>query len=218
MFTDIGPATGISQATRLLSGWGLRFLDYDNDGRPDLILANGHPDDLVNQRMKLVHYREPLLLFHNDGNARWTNVTMSAGEPFEKTWPARGLATGDLNNDGFTDVVVGLNGEAPVLLLNTAASRGNWIGLNLVSRRANPSAVGAIVRWSAGGVVRSRLVTGGGSYLSSHDPRVVLGIGGARTVDWVEVQWPKPSSVVYRALNVPVNRYLTLHEGGILPR
>jgi hypothetical protein len=219
MFTDISPATGISQATRLLSGWGLKFLDYDNDGKPDLIIANGHPDDMVNQRMKLVHYREPLLLFHNEGSAKLTNVSGIAGEPFQTAWPARGLAAGDLNNDGFPDVVVGLNGERPLILRNTAASRANWIGLRLASKRANPAAVGAIVRWSFGGVVRSRLVSAGGSYLSGHDPRVLLGLGNARTADWVEVVWPKPSSAVDRAANVPINRYFTFEEGrGIVSR
>jgi hypothetical protein len=213
LFTDVSPTTGIGQATRLLSGWGLRFFDYDNDGRPDLILANGHPDDMVNQRMKLVQYREPLLLFHNDGNGRLANVTAAAGEPFQKSYPARGLAVGDLNNDGFLDAVVGLNGEAPLLLLNTAASRGNWLGLRLAATRSNPAAVGTIIRWSAAGVVRSRLVTGGGSFLSSHDPRIVLGIGQSRTLDWIEVKWPGPSSAVDRAEKVPANRYVTFKEG-----
>ena len=213
LFTDVSSITGIAQATRLLSGWGLRFFDYDNDGWPDLILASGHPDDQVNLRMPRVFYREPLLLFHNDGAWKMTNVTRMAGEAFKKDYPARGLAVGDLNNDGYPDVVISLNGEAPLLLRNTAAAGNHWIGLHLRGRQANPQGIGALVRWSAGGKVRSRLVTSGGSYLSSHDPRLVLGIGNARSADWVEVRWPGPSKKTDRVSSPPVNRYLAFEEG-----
>lgn len=107
----------MAQATRLLSGWGLKFFDYDNDGQVDLLLANGHPDDMVEVYNTSVKYREPLLLFHqHDG--RLENVSATAGLVFQKPLSARGLAVGDYNNDGQIDVLVGVNGGAPVLLKN----------------------------------------------------------------------------------------------------
>jgi hypothetical protein len=212
-FTDLSRSHGIAKPTRLLSGWGLRFLDYDNDGVPDLILANGHPDDLVDQRMKGVTYLEPLLLFHNDGRGKMTHVSESSGDVFRGKYAARGLAVGDLNNDGYLDVVVGLNGGPPLVLYNNAEPGNHWIGLKLTGTTANPAATGALIRWSAGGVVRSRLKTAGGSFLSSHDRREVLGLGEAGQADWIEIQWPKPSARVDRFPNPPVNRYIEVTEG-----
>jgi hypothetical protein len=213
LFSDISHTAGVAKATRLLSGWGLRFFDYDNDGWPDLILANGHPDDKIELRRGSVTFAEPLLLFRNNGAGKLTNVTAMAGEAFQKRFAARGLAVGDLNNDGYPDVVVGVNGGPPLLLINTAGAGNAWVGLRLRGRRANPDAIGAIVRWSCGGKVRSRLVTAGGSYLSSHDPRLVLGLGRSGLPEWVEVRWPAPSRQTLRFRPAAVNRYIDVVEG-----
>jgi enediyne biosynthesis protein E4 len=211
-FTDTAHFHGIGQATRALSGWGLKFFDFDNDGNVDLILANGHPDDMVDSYGGAVKYKEPLLLFHGDG-ARLRNVSAGAGPVFSKAFPARGLAVGDFDNDGKVDVLVANNGEAPVLLRNQSGAGHRWVGLRLQGTRCNRDAVGALLTWSVGGVKRSRLKTGGGSYLSSHDPREVLGLGTATKLDWLEVRWPQPSGAVERLTGVPVDRYVTLVEG-----
>jgi enediyne biosynthesis protein E4 len=211
-FSDVARANEVAQATRLMSGWGLKFLDFDNDGHLELFLANGHPDDQVDQYAGQVRYREPLLLFKGDGT-RMRNISAEAGPVFQKSFPARGLAVGDYDNDGRLDVLVGNNGEAPVLLKNNAGAGNHWVGLRLQGQACNRDAVGALVSWSVGGVRRSRLKTAGGSYLSSHDPREVLGLGAATKLDWLEIRWPLPSGRVERFTEVPLDRYLTVVEG-----
>jgi hypothetical protein len=211
-FSDVANTHGIGQATRTLSGWGLKFFDYDNDGNVDLFLANGHPDDMVDSYGGAVRYREPLLLFHGDGT-RLRNVSAVAGPVFTKAFAARGLAVGDYDNDGAVDVLIGNNGGPTVLLKNRAAAGRHWVGLHLEGTSCNRDAIGARITWSVGGVVRSRLKTAGGSYLSSHDPREVLGLGTAASLDFLEIQWPAPSTRRERIEKVPIDRYLRVVEG-----
>lgn len=211
-FRDTARTHSVAQATRLLSGWGLKFFDYDNDGEIDLMLANGHPDDMIENYSQQVKYAEPLLLFHQESR-KMKNVSALAGPAFQKSYPARGLAVGDLWNNGRIDVVVANCGEAPLLLKNNAGLANRWLGIRLVGQKCNRDAVGTRLTWSAGGVKRSRLKTGGGSYLSSHDPRMVLGIGQAEKIDWLEIKWAGPSTRVERLTDVPVGRYVTITEG-----
>jgi hypothetical protein len=207
-FTDepgeIGPAT------QFLSGWGLRFFDYDNDGNPDLFLVDGHPDDFIEMRNARVQYREPLLLFHNTGKG-FQNVSAKSGPVFGKKFSGRGMAVGDFDNDGDLDVLVSNNGEPPVLLRNEGGNRNSWLGLQLIATKSNPAAVGAVISWQAGGLKRSRLKTAGGSYLSSHDPREILGLGAATKIEYVEIRWP--SGRVDKLVNLPINRYVRVVEG-----
>jgi hypothetical protein len=210
-FRDISREQGIGQLTRYLSGWGLKFFDYDNDGAVDLILANGHPDDRIETRTAQVKYKEPLVLFHQEAG-KLRNVSADAGPAFSKSYAARGLAAGDFNNDGLIDILIGNNGGRPLLLRNVSNAGNHWLGLKLEGVRCNRDAIGAKIRWSAGGTVRSRLKNGGGSYLSSHDPREVLGVGNAAKIEWVEITWPKPSGRVQRIENPPLNRYLAVRE------
>jgi hypothetical protein len=202
----------IGQATRLLSGWGLRFFDYDNDGDPDLILANGHPDDMVEIQSLKVKYKEPLLMFENV-NGTYKNVSAISGPVFGKDFPARGLSVGDYDNDGDLDVLIINNGDAPVLLRNEGGNQNNWVGLSLVATKSNSMAVGAIITWEAGGVKYRRLKTAGGSYLSSHDPREILGIGKAAKVDSIEIKWP--SGRVDKVTNPPLRKYIKIVEGSV---
>jgi len=200
----------IGMATRLLSGWGLKFFDYDNDGSLDLILANGHPDDMIEVQSLKVKYKEPLLLFQNV-NGKYKNVSSTSGPVFKKDFPARGLAVGDYDNDGDLDVLIINNGAAPLLLRNEGGNCNNWFGLQLVASRSNPGAVGAIITWEAGGVKHRRLKTAGGSYLSSNDPREVFGIGQSTKIDSVEIKWP--SGQVDKLTNLPINKYGKVVEG-----
>ena len=212
-FDDIAAPNGIASASKLMSGWGLKFFDYDNDGNLDLMIANGHPDDLIENIYENVKYREPLLLFHNSGNGL-KNVSAESGPAFAKPMSARGLAIGDFNNDGAVDVLVSTNNEAPVLLRNTIGSQNHWLGLKLVGKKANIDAVGARISYQAGDLKRSRMKVGGGSYLSSHDPRLVLGIGQHVKIDWLEIIWPQPSGLKQRFTDLPIDRYIMVREGG----
>jgi hypothetical protein len=200
----------IAPATHLLSGWGLKFFDFDDDGDADLFLANGHPDDMIESRAPRVKYREPLLLFENVGG-KFKDVSAQSGAAFAKSYSARGLAVGDYDNDGDLDLLVSMNGEAPLLLRNDGGNRNNWLGLQLVSTKSNPSAVGAMITWRVGGAKFSRLQTAGGSYLASHDPREILGAGRAGKIDSVEIRWP--SGALDTIVNPPMNTYVKVVEG-----
>ena len=216
-FDDVAASFGMANATRLMSGWGTKFFDYDNDGYLDLLIANGHPDDKIEKHSSGVQFAEPLLLYHNDGK-RLVNVSASAGPVFRERFAARGLAIGDFDNDGAVDALVGVNNGAPVLLKNTTAVGNHWLGLQLIGKRANPDAIGARVTWSAGGRTHSRVKVGGGSFLASHDPRLVLGLGSATKVDRLEIKWPLPSTRVDVFTNISVDRYLRIVEGEPIQR
>ena len=215
-FRDVAQTHGVARATRLLSGWGLKYFDYDNDGAMDLFLANGHPDDMIDSYSMQVKYKEPLLLFHQGDDHKLHDVSDGAGPAFLKYFAARGLAVGDFDNDGALDVLIGNNGGAPLLLKNNAAKGNNWLGLKLEGSQCNRDAIGARIYWTATGKKRFRLKNNGGSYLSSHDPREVLGIGSAAKIDELEIHWPAPSKKVDKFTNLPVNRYVrVLEDGGI---
>lgn len=209
-FDDAAGETGIGMATIMDSGWGLRFFDFDLDGRPDLILANGHPDDLIEALSSTLHYRQPLLLFRNTGRG-FANVTAQGGSAFQAEYPARGLAVGDLDNDGHPDVIIANNGAAPVVLHNVLKSGNHWIGLDLKG-----NSVGARITWSAGGVQHSLFRRGGGSYLSSSDPRELLGLASSAVAEWIQVQWPAPNGRTDRFEHVTADRYYSLSAGGQL--
>jgi len=212
-FRDVAQANGVSRATRLLSGWGLKYFDYDNDGATDLMLANGHPDDMIDSYSMQVKYKEPLLLFHQEQDHKLRDVSEDAGPVFHKDFAARGLAVGDFDNDGRLDVLVGNNGGSPLLLRNNAAKGNHWLGLRLEGTQSNRDAIGAKISWSAGGKLRQRLKSNGGSYLSSHDQREVLGLDSATHIDELEIHWPAPSKQVESFKNLAGDRYIHVVEG-----
>lgn len=212
VFDDLSFAGEIGRVTYNMSGWGCKFFDADNDGEIDLLLANGHPDDLVSERNPKVTWDEPLL-FMQPGGGMLRDRSATAGPVFHRRLAARGLAAGDYNNDGRLDFVAGVNGGAPLLIRNNAGEGNYWAGVRLKGVTANRDGTGARIAWSAGGVRRARLKTSGGSYLSSHDTRDILGLGRNQKCDWVEIRWPAPSKRVERFDGVPTGRYTVLEEG-----
>jgi enediyne biosynthesis protein E4 len=212
-FRDAAEKVGVAHDTKLMSGWGLKYFDYDNDGIIDLLLANGHPDDMIDKYSMQVKYKEPLLLYHQDKDGKVRNVSQSGGPVFQKDFAARGLAVGDFNNDGALDVIIGVNGGPPVLLRNNAAAGNNWLGLKLEGVTCNRDAIGARIIVKAGGRILTRLKNNGGSYLSSHDLREVFGIGSAARVEELEIHWPAPSKHIEKLANLAPNRYVHVMEG-----
>ena len=124
-------------ATRLMSGWGLKFFDYDNDGNLDLFLANGNPDDLIEGLHPGVTYKEPPILMHNTGRG-FENVSAQSGPIFSTQISARGMAIGDFDNDGAVDVLIAVNGGPPMLLRNQAAKQNHWLGVRLIGKEIEP--------------------------------------------------------------------------------
>jgi hypothetical protein len=212
MYSDVALPTGIGAATRLLSGWGLKFFDYDNDGDLDLLLCNGHPDDRIDKRVEGVKFLEPMLLFHNTGKG-FENVSGRSGPIFSRPLSGRGMALGDFDNDGSVDVLVAQNNAPPILLRNNIGRENHWLGVRLIGKKANVDGIGAKVSYQSGDLKRHQFKVGGGSYLSSHDPRMVLGLGKRNKIDWLEVQWPQPGGKTEQITDLPVDRYVTIVEG-----
>jgi len=123
------------------------------------------------------------------------------------------MALGDFDNDGSIDVLVAQNNAAPILLRNNAGRENHWLGIKLIGKKANIDAVGASITYQAGDLKRQKRKAGGGSYLSSHDPRIVLGLGARAKLDWLEVHWPQPSGKTERFSDLPIDRYITIVEG-----
>jgi hypothetical protein len=153
-----------------------------------------------------------MILFRNSGKG-FENVSQGSGPIFSKLLAGRGMALGDFDNDGSVDVLVSQNNASPVLLRNNVGRENHWLGLRLLGTRANIDAIGAKVTYQSGDFQRHQFKVGGGSYLSAHDPRMVLGIGKRTKIDWLEVQWPQPSGKKERFTDLPLDRYVTIVEG-----
>jgi len=201
--------TGVGQITLLYSGWGTRFVDFDNDGRRDIFVAQGHVLDTVEKTSSYLTYKQTLLLMRNTGKG-FVNVSASAGQPYSVPLAARGAAFGDIDNDGDTDIVIGTTDGAPVILRNNG-TKHHWLGLVLVGVKANRNGIGARVSVTdAAGIKQTFDVTSAGSYLSSHDPRVIVGLGAATGVGSIEVRWPGGKTQTFAKPDV--NRYHVIRE------
>jgi enediyne biosynthesis protein E4 len=212
VFEEENLTTGLAKVTRMLSNWGIRMFDYDNDGWLDVIEVSGHPDDLIDLRHRGVTYREPLVLLRNIEGTKLQDVSGDAGTAFSRNYAGRGLAVGDLNNDGYPDIVLTEVGGPPHILMNNAGYGNQWLGLQLKCKTGNPDAIGAVIRWAVNGRIFTRVKNAGGSFLSSQDPRELLG-AGKKPIDWVEIEWPAPSHTTDRIEKPAMNRYLQITEG-----
>jgi enediyne biosynthesis protein E4 len=187
-FRYVTHASGLGAMTLLHSGWGVRFLDYDNDGWKDLIVAQSHVLDTVELAFPQLHYRETMLLARNTAHG-FVDVSEKSGAPFQTPWAGRGLATGDIDNDGRLDAVVTTNDGPLYVLHNETPGESHWLILNLIGHRSNRDAIGAEVTVSTSQGKQVSTVTTSGSYLSSSDKRVHFGLG-RDTVATVGIRWP----------------------------
>jgi hypothetical protein len=209
--------SGIGYTTLPFVGFGVAFLDTDNDGRLELTIANGHILDNAPDFRSGATYRQRKLLFRNTTGRRFAEVGRSAGPGFALEKVGRGLATGDIDNDGDLDLLVTNNGQTADLLRNDGASRVNALLVRLVGTGMNRDAIGARVRVTTGAITQRRDVLAGSSYLSQNDLRLHFGLGAAKEVDALEVRWPSGRTETLRS--VPAGQILTIEEGkGIVSR
>jgi hypothetical protein len=209
-FSERGPSAGLSLPTFKISTFGARFLDYDNDGDPDLFIASGHPFAPVAKVWPEVRHADPPFLFENDAG-RFRDVARERGEALGRPHVGRGVAVADYDNDGDPDVLLLAVGEPPRLLRNDGGHRRRWLGVRLVGTRSGRDAVGARVTLTAGGRARTRARVGGASYLTASDPRLLFGLGDSEGTSSVEVRWP--SGHVDRLAGLAAGRYHTITEG-----
>ncbi|MEJ7710451.1 MAG: CRTAC1 family protein [Pyrinomonadaceae bacterium] len=213
-FTDITFQAGFGEPTIPQLGWGVSFMDYDNDGWKDVIIANGHVYPLVDNHQWGTSYAQQMLLFKNNTNGRFERVGAKPGSALAEAMPARGLAVGDLDGDGRLDLVVNCMDDKPVVLRNAAETKNHWLGLHLIGDPAKKSprdGTGAIAYVSTGeSRQRSDLISGGG-YASQNDPRLHFGLGSAAKVDKLEIKWPDGTLEVIQA--PAIDRVLTITQG-----
>ena len=214
-FTDATYSSGIGNKAILLSGVAAKFIDYDNDGWPDILQANGAMVDNVQLYHSLVTYKEPLLMFRNLGHGQFEKTSDTLGPDFNRPMVGRGLATADFFNDGQIGIAVNCRGDSPVILRNEGTSN-HWLEVLLIGTKSNRDGIGSLLKLSSGGVVQVDQSKGGTSYMSASDPRIHFGLGKRSKIDSLQITWP--SGKVDKLTDVPVDSVIAVKEGvGIIP-
>jgi hypothetical protein len=201
--------TGVALITLLNAGWGTKFVDFDNDGWRDIFVAQSHVLDTIEKSSSYLKYKQTPLLMRNTGKG-FVEVSPTAGAAFSKPVAARGAAFGDLDNDGDTDCVIGVLQDAPVILRNDG-TKNHWLGISLQGGKANRDGLGARIKVKeSSGRQQIFDVSRAGSYISSHDPRIIIGLGAGGAVAEVEIRWP--GGGVQKIVKPQVDRYLAVKE------
>jgi hypothetical protein len=209
IFEDATLGSGMAHNTRFV-GWGCGFLDIDNDGWSDLLLVNGHVFPEVERKKLDIHFKDRRILYRNLGDGKFEDISEKAGPGILEKHSSRGVAIGDIDNDGAQEVLINNQGESPSLLKLAVNPPGNWVMLRLVGTRSNRSAIGARVRLTAGGMTQTDEVRSGGGFISQSDLRLHFGLGSAKVIDRVEIRWP--SGATEEKTNLEVNRIHVITE------
>jgi hypothetical protein len=208
-FDETTNELGLGKISYVMSGFGTRFFDYNNDGLVDLFVLNGHPFEPINKVIPETTYAEPPFLFENTGKG-FRDVAALHGAPLKKSYLGRGLAVGDIDNDGDSDLLLLNAGESPVLLRNDGGNRNHWLGVNLVGTKSNRDGIGAKVTIKVSGRERTKQLLGGTSYCTASDPRLLFGLGSNQKIDALSVRWP--SGQLTNAKAVGIDHYITIKE------
>ena len=209
-FTDATTAAGLGLYAQYL-GWGTMFLDFDNDGWPDLILVNGHVYPEVDKQHLGSTFKEPRILYHNNGGGTFSDISAAAGPGITTPASSRGLAIGDLWNDGKLSAVISNMNTLPSLLVNQLRSPNHWIAIHTVGTKSNRDGIGAHISVKTTTRIQVDEVRSGSSYDSNNDMRVHFGLGSTAKVEWVEIRWL--SGLVERFTNLAVDTIHTIKEG-----
>jgi hypothetical protein len=209
-FTPAIFEAGLGLNTQFL-GWGTMFIDVDNDGRPDILVVNGHVYPEVDTSHLGSTYRESRLLYWNAGNGKFKDISRQCGPGCTEPQSSRGLAVGDLWNDGRMSAVVNNMGSQPILLVNEASNKNNWLGVITRGTKSNRDGIGAKVTVIAGDHKLVQEVRSGSSYISNNDMRLHFGLGGNAAVDRILVRWPSGQTETFPGGQA--NRFVTLVEG-----
>jgi enediyne biosynthesis protein E4 len=210
VFTDVTQESGLGPLTLPYVGFGVAFLDFDNDTRTDLAIVNGNVVDNIALFRKGAKHAQPSLLLRNVGT-RFQNLAKQAGPGFASERVSRGLAKGDIDNDGDVDLLITNNGGAAQLLVNEVGNRNNALLLRLIGTKSNRDGIGARLRLTVGSRTLVDQVASGSSYLAQHDLRVHFGLGSAAKADRLEIAWPSGRVEVLESL--PANHVITVREG-----
>ncbi len=215
-FTEVSYPSGLAVSSLPFVKWGTAFADFTNDGWLDLLTVDGHVYPQVDKLSSGARYEEPMLLQMNEGNGKFCDASQEAGPAIQVPRVSRGLAVGDLFNDGNMDAVVENVDGSPVILRNRGIAGRHWVSFELAGTKSNRLALGARVKIEAGGMTQTGWVLSGGSYLSQNDLRVHFGLGAATKIDTMTVYWP--SGHIDVAHNLAADHFYSVLEGtGIVP-
>jgi hypothetical protein len=210
-FEDYTHASGLGQIRKYL-GWGAAFLDYDNDSWPDILLVNGHTYPEVEGKVPDQEFRQSRVLYRNQSGRRFVNVSATSGPGITDQRSSRGMAVGDFDNDGDVDVFISNIGDTPSLLRNEGGNRQNFLSLYLIGTQSNRNGIGAKVYVTSGNRTQYTEVRSGSSFLSHNDFRLHFGVGDAKTIDLIRIEWP--SGIKQELNKIQPNQFLTITEPG----
>lgn len=210
LFVDEASRSSIGRSSLLSLAFGVFFFDYDLDGYPDIFAANGHIDEEIGRVQAKIQYRQPPLLFHNDGKGGFGNASGSVGPDLMRPLVARGAAYADIDRDGDLDILVTTNNGSAYLYRNDGGNRNHWWNVRLIGTKSNRSAIGAVVRIESASGKQGQTVHSGSSYCSQSDLALTFGLGNDATIAAVEVSWP--SGAKQRFTNVPANKFVSITE------